>query len=404
MPSLDLFTLACVTIVNLLISSTAMYCVALLNRQRSGIRDCAIGGFIVAAAFFLSLLRSLSPNTGLNLVSNLMIVGGTLLLLEGIRSFRGMKPLKPGLTLGGFALFAALFALWLYRFDSVQARTILASLALALLFYWCAYCMASHAEHGDRWVYWATGGIYAVHATALFLRGIHAFGTMPGPSVFTSASIDLLSVLTANLASMAGAFGLALATNLALTRQSEKLARYDPLTNLPNRRLFEERLDQAQRKVASTGGSLALIYCDLDEFKSVNDTFGHEAGDNVLRVIADRLRQSVPAAACLARVGGDEFLMLMEKPPAREELLALVASLRDSVEQPIEVSGQTLALKTVIPKISCGMAAYPADVRSMSDLVRQADAAMYAMKQRGRASAGITQMAWQTSAGSLASE
>ena len=150
MPSLDLFTLACVTIVNLLISSTAMYGVALLNRQRSGIRDCAIGGFIVAGAFFLSLLRSLSPNNGLNLVSNLMIVGGTLLLLEGIRSFRGMKRLKPALTTGGFALFAALFALWLYRFDSVQARTILASLTLSLLFYWCAYCMASHAEHGDR--------------------------------------------------------------------------------------------------------------------------------------------------------------------------------------------------------------------------------------------------------------
>ena len=123
----------------------------------------------------------------------------------------------------------------------------------------------------------------------------------------------------------------------------------------------------------------------------MNDTFGHEAGDNVLRVIADRLRQTAPAAACLARVGGDEFLMLLEKPPARDELVALVASLRDSVEQPVEVSGPTR--KTVTPKISCGMAAYPADVRSMSDLFRQADAAMYATKQRGRASAGMTQMA-----------
>jgi diguanylate cyclase (GGDEF)-like protein len=392
MPQLDPFTLACVTIVNLFVSSTAMYCVALLNRQTAGIRDCAIGGFIVTLAFVLSLIRSLAPGTtALNLVANLLIVGGTLLLLEGIRWFRNRRRLNPAITIGGFLLFAALYALWLYAFDSIQARTILASFTLSGLLYACAYAMATKADDDHRWVYWATGGFYALQATALLVRGVQAIGEIPGASIFNANFVDLFNVGAANLASMACAFGLSLATNLKLTRESEKLARFDPLTNLPNRRLFEERLEQAERRVRSSGGTLALIYCDLDDFKSVNDTLGHEAGDSVLRIIADRLRQSVPVETCLARVGGDEFIVLIEEKASQEVMLSLVHSLREAVEQPIAIGG-----RTVKPKISCGTAAYPADVRSTSDLVRLADTAMYAMKQRGRNAAGLPQMAWQT--------
>ena len=124
---------------------------------------------------------------------------------------------------------------------------------------------------------------------------------------------------------------------------------------------------------------LALIYCDLDDFKNVNDRLGHEAGDKVLRVVADRLRRLVHEDACLARVGGDEFIVLIENAATREELHQLVEKMSRSVEDLIHMDGESVS-----PAISCGLAVYPDDVGSASDLVRLADAAMYAMKQHGR--------------------
>jgi diguanylate cyclase (GGDEF)-like protein len=198
---------------------------------------------------------------------------------------------------------------------------------------------------------------------------------------------------------MGSAFGLALATNLKLTRESEKLAQFDALTNLPNRRYFEERLEQAERRAIAAGGNLALIYCDLDGFKHVNDTLGHEAGDEVLRVVAVRLRQTMHENMCLARLGGDEFLVLLEKPGRPEEILSLVRAMRTAVGQEMEVAGIKLT-----PKISCGMALYPEDVSSAADMVRLADSAMYAMKQQARSADPENPLGWRSAAPRLAAD
>jgi len=399
MPSLDLFTLSCVTIVNLLMTSAAMYFVSRVNRQTTGIVDCAAGGFVLASAFILSAVRAMYPSSALNIIANLLLLGGTIVLLEGIREFRGMKRIRPTVTLGGLALFAALYALWLFEFNSIRNRTILASFAVSFLMYACAWAMGSDTDHRDRSVHWATASVYALQATVLLLRGILAFRVIPESSIFSGRTIDLLNVITVNFSCMGSAFGLALATNLKLTRESEKLAQFDALTNLPNRRYFEERLEQAERRAITAGGNLAVIYCDLDGFKQFNDTLGHEAGDEVLRVVAGRLRQTMQENMCLARVGGDEFLVLVEKPGRPEETLSLVRAMRTAVGQEMEVAGTKLT-----PKISCGMALYPEDVSSAADMVRLADSAMYAMKQQARSADPENPLGWRSAAPRLAAD
>ena len=176
-----------------------------------------------------------------------------------------------------------------------------------------------------------------------------------------------------------------MATNLQLQRRTEKLALYDTLTNLPNRRFFEERLEQAERRAFATGARIALIYCDLDDFKGINDALGHEGGDQALRIVAEKLRGFAAADICLARIGGDEFVLLIENAPVREFVGAMIEQLRRGVEGEIQFGDNRARMR-----ISCGLAIYPEDVDSASDLIRLADAGMYMMKQRGRFAPGLS--------------
>jgi diguanylate cyclase (GGDEF)-like protein len=153
---------------------------------------------------------------------------------------------------------------------------------------------------------------------------------------------------------------------------------------LPNRRFFEERLEESERRAVANAHRLALIFCDLDHFKKINDTFGHEDGDNALRLVASRMSEVVRDADCLARVGGDEFIVLLENAPPRDQVNALVQRLRQRVEGSVGPPGRAIPLQ-----ISCGVAMFPEDVASATDLIRLADGAMYLQKQQGRAVAEL---------------
>jgi len=160
----------------------------------------------------------------------------------------------------------------------------------------------------------------------------------------------------------------------------EQMAFIDPLTRLPNRRLMEDRLQQALAFAARTEKLVAVCVMDLDGFKNVNDTFGHEAGDAVLVEVAGRLQQVVRANDTVARLGGDEFVLLLaglndvgEAEEILERTLAAVrAPVRLADEQPAFVSA------------SIGLAVFPQDAQLAEDLLRRSDAAMYAAKRQGR--------------------
>jgi diguanylate cyclase (GGDEF)-like protein/PAS domain S-box-containing protein len=163
-----------------------------------------------------------------------------------------------------------------------------------------------------------------------------------------------------------------------LERELRRLAFHDPLTDLPNRELFQDHLAAARQRAARSGRPLAVLMCDLDDFKDVNDTLGHAAGDQLLRAVATRLREAVRTTDTVARLGGDEFGVLCDEVASAEEAAGLAERLLDALRPPVEVDGQALRVG-----ISVGLTLDTGE-RSVEELLRDADVAMYAAKAGGK--------------------
>jgi len=149
----------------------------------------------------------------------------------------------------------------------------------------------------------------------------------------------------------------------------------DPLTGVANRALLLDRLAHALARLDRTGERAAVLYVDLDGFKSVNDRFGHRVGDEVLRSTASRLQGCLRSADTLARMGGDEFVVLCEDLPSPEPVSDIAGRLVAAVAHPLQVGGCVVTLSARV-----GVAASPPP--PPADLLHQADAAMYRAKRR----------------------
>jgi diguanylate cyclase (GGDEF)-like protein len=157
------------------------------------------------------------------------------------------------------------------------------------------------------------------------------------------------------------------------------MARFDPLTGLPNRRFLQERFSDAERLARLNKLNLGLIYMDLDHFKQVNDILGHAAGDDLLRRIGEAIHGGLAAGQWVARIGGDEFVVVVEHAEGRFGMMALAERLKGAIEK--EAASEHLPDQI---RVSCGAAIFPEDGGSMDELLRKADAAMYRAKRRNR--------------------
>jgi diguanylate cyclase (GGDEF)-like protein/PAS domain S-box-containing protein len=156
------------------------------------------------------------------------------------------------------------------------------------------------------------------------------------------------------------------------------LAHHDSLTGLPNRRLLDDRLRQALHLAQRRDSRLAVMVVDLDDFKQVNDRFGHNAGDAVLREVAQRLAACMRKADTLARQGGDEFVVVIPELASEADCEVIAEKILRALEPPVPVEGDAAALGA-----SIGISLYPSDARDGESLLRNADAAMYRAKQAG---------------------
>ncbi|MGE5319087.1 MAG: putative bifunctional diguanylate cyclase/phosphodiesterase, partial [Hyphomicrobiaceae bacterium] len=159
----------------------------------------------------------------------------------------------------------------------------------------------------------------------------------------------------------------------------QRQANYDPLTQLPNRRLFLDRLGQEIIKTRRTDLFLALLLVDLDEFKEVNDTLGHDAGDTLLQETARRIRSCIRDADTVARLGGDEFTVILTDLSDRTHIEDIAQKIISRVAEPFHL-GDEVAYVTA----SIGITVYPGDAADIESLMKHADQAMYAAKKHGR--------------------
>jgi diguanylate cyclase (GGDEF)-like protein len=159
----------------------------------------------------------------------------------------------------------------------------------------------------------------------------------------------------------------------------ESIALYDALTGVANRLLLADRVSQAIAHAQRHSTSMALIYLDLDGFKEVNDTFGHDVGDLLLREVAERLVSSLRQEDTVARLGGDEFVIAIWQVVGAQDAATVAAKLVTSVSQPYDIRGNTLGLTA-----SAGVSLYPAQGKDMETLLKSADLAMYEAKRGGK--------------------
>lgn len=157
------------------------------------------------------------------------------------------------------------------------------------------------------------------------------------------------------------------------------LAHHDQLTGLPNRLFLAAHLPKAIEAARRVGGSLAVLFLDLDGFKHINDSRGHDIGDRLLQEVASRIRSTVREEDVVVRMGGDEFIVVLRDVTASEQITETATRLAETLNAPVVIDGRSL-----MATASIGVSVYPRDGRTMNELLRQSDTAMYQAKDRGR--------------------
>ena len=274
------------------------------------------------------------------------------------------------------------------------AIAVAASAAALLIFFWLGQGDGRHAKRYQPVAALVMGvAICGMHYTGMAaasfpegtvcLSALELSGTGMGTLVAgSSVVLLLLTLLTSMLdARLQGSLNRA---NLKLQSANEELRKQafmDALTGLPNRLLFEDRLMQAllrlERQHDRKGGSLAVLFVDLDGFKPVNDQYGHTIGDEVLRELAQRLRATAREGDTVARIGGDEFLLLMEDVDDAADCTLFATRVLEAMSRPVHSGDRHISISA-----SIGIVIHP-DQGEKGKLIAHADAAMYAAKRAG---------------------
>lgn len=172
-------------------------------------------------------------------------------------------------------------------------------------------------------------------------------------------------------------------SRVQLKRRIEHLALHDGLTGLANRSLAMDRLQQGLDRSRRRGQMTVVMFIDLDDFKAVNDRYGHESGDELLKAVATRLKQSVRGSDCAARFGGDEFVLVASDLSCETETEVMKARVISRIEEPV-----VLSTASILPHASIGLSIYPRDGDSPQELLRAADLSMY-LNKRVKSEQGI---------------
>ncbi|MDM3886677.1 EAL domain-containing protein [Pseudomonas sp. BCRC 81390] len=346
-------------------------------------------GYDLGLTAFSLLIAVLSSGFALWLVSQpslpwLQLVFGALIMGAGIACmhYTGMAALRmlPGIdydpTLFGASLLIAVgasaAALWIafrLRTHTPYVRQIrgLAAVVMGFAIVGMHYTgmAAANFPEGSFCGALAAGGLQGDGLVYLVL--------------ITTLAVLAVALLTSVLDARLEARTAELARSLTLANQElTQLALHDTLTDLPNRTLLADRIEQAIAKVAEQGGCFALMFIDLDGFKPVNDAFGHHVGDLLLKAVAARLRGHLHSQDTLARIGGDEFVLLVELQEPNDAVDVAVKQV-NLVSRPFRVAEHDLQLSA-----SLGIVLYPGNGQDQHELLRNADAAMYHVKSAGK--------------------
>jgi diguanylate cyclase (GGDEF)-like protein len=218
--------------------------------------------------------------------------------------------------------------------------------------------------------------IYVIDTAPAFL-GLFAF--VAGVN-YAKSEINrrILESLAADLRKSEQELTNEIKARIVMEKKIRKLAFYDYLTDLPNRRLFNERLERAIQVASRNGKPLVVLFLDLDSFKMVNDTMGHAQGDELLKEVAERLKSSLRKSDTVARIGGDEFLIIIQNIGDKQAVEVCLDKIISKFKEPFNLNNYELYITP-----SIGVVVYPTDGENTETLIKNADIAMYKAKERG---------------------
>jgi len=344
------------------------------RESRAELRYWTLGIGLLAAGWLLIAARGRVPDVASVVVGNLALFLGFQCLLFALRAFLRLPVLRWRDALLPLAQ-VAVSALFLWVWPSLTARMVLGALLVSAVLGESARVLWVHAPRPQPMAYHVVGGSMVVAMLILLARAVVQMSAQGVDHMLQSSPMQSLVFTLSNLAPLVSTLGFLLMINERLHRTLHRLAVADPLTGLANRRELQ-RLGDAL--LAEPGRPVAVVAIDVDHFKAINDARGHEAGDVVLVALAERLQRAARPGDVVARLGGEEFVVLMPDTTL-EEARGRAETLREDVARsPIAVDGGPLAMTVSAGVVARGESAH------LAAMLRAADQAMYAAKAAGR--------------------
>lgn len=381
MIQLDIATLTLTFVSMALTTVIVLFLIWRINRNMPGVVFWLLGGLLMlVSTFTLFLGVQLNFPEGLApFLSNSLSLPGSMLLMEGTLRFRGFISRKRWLLL--LALIPVfLLASWINRFDATARYIFHDSFAMSFQMITAVAFVWRPTDRDELYANILAAVGSALMAISVSIRLFMALGNSEQVMGGTGSTVTQWYLFTGTNFYVMWMFGISVACYFRSRQQVMQLAREDSLTGLPNRRCIDERLVQTLAECKRNGEAFAVIMADINDFKLVNDRFGHSAGDRLLYGLAERLQNAVRDADFAGRLGGDEFLVIARPVDSSEALEQVVSRLRDSMEGPMEIPGGSFNVRVSIGAVIC-----PAGTETADQLLGAADAEMYRDKARIRA-------------------
>jgi diguanylate cyclase (GGDEF)-like protein len=346
-----------------------------------GVRQWAVANLCISLGLGLAYfynIHTLGYDWALVLGATLLAAGISL-QFTGIQAFKDKRSdWRIALLIVGVAFFQGVWFAVLH--PDISARSIVNSLLFAIVYAACARELLISIEPPLKTAYWFTGLSFVILSVLMLVRVMVIWLLHPEVyGLFVNIPLNPLSFFIGCMVQLCVTFGFVLMLDYRLVVDLQKIASRDMLTGAFNRRRLEEEADRLWARCSRTGDTLAIMMIDVDHFKSVNDRYGHPAGDEVLRRLVVIAQASIRTDDYFARYGGEEFCILLPSTTEKEALLLAERLRKVYAAMTMEFGGETLK-----STISIGVADSTHAGLAISSLVAAADQALYRAKQEGR--------------------